>query len=411
MPVIPRFAARVDALPGSVIDASVGLLQRQTRDVVPFAIGSPPLEAIPAEFDALLSEVAGQARSGAFDYGPTEGEASLRRALPHFLADHGDPVADSDLLITTGAMQGLDLAAKLFVDDGDLVVVEGPTYTNALGTMTGYGGQIVEVPSDDQGLNVDALVDAVRRAGRTPKVLYMIPNCQNPAGTTLSLPRRERIVELAAQWDSVIVEDDPYGLLRFDGQLLPSLATLAAGKATVVAVHTFSKILSPGLRVGWVTADSAIIDRMVRARQSMDTCTNVPLQRMIARFLGSGAMDAHLDYLRGLYLGRKKAMMTALADAFPAELATWTDPVGGFFTWVDFHAAVDTTELFPEALERGVAFIPGTAFSSQGNFQHSLRLCYASTEIERIPEGVARLRDTVQAHLSSSADYESVQLT
>ncbi len=389
-----------------MIDASVGLLQRQTHDVVPFAIGSPPLEAIPDAFGPLLSGIAGQAGDGAFDYGPTEGEASLRCALRRFLSERGEEVDDQRLLITTGGMQGLDLSAKLFVDQDDLVVVEGPTYTNALGTMTGYGGQVLEVPCDADGMRTDMLVDLVGRAGRPPKVLYLIPDCQNPSGTTMSLRRREEVIELAAAWGSVIIEDDPYGLLHFDGTRSPSFAELAGSAVAVMRVRTFSKILSPGLRVGWVTADAEIIDRMVRARQAMDTCTNVPLQRMIAQFLDSGAMDEHLRRLRALYYDRKRSMMAALAEAFPAGEARWTDPVGGFFTWLEFQEPVDTTALFPRALEHGVAFIPGPAFSSQGNFGSSLRLCYATTPADRIEEGVRRLTSALAEH-RAGARYPS----
>jgi 2-aminoadipate transaminase len=228
-----------------------------------------------------------------------------------------------------------------------------------------------------------------------PKVIYTIPTFQNPAGTTLSLERRERLIELAAAWGSVVLEDDPYSLLRFEGAELPSLRELGAGRARVIAVHTFSKILAPGLRVGWVLAEPEVIARMVDARQSMDTCTAPPMQRLVARFLADGLAEEHLARLRVDYHDRKVAMQQSLADELGDLGASWTDPHGGFFLWLTLPGHVDTDALFPVALREGVAFIPGRAFSIGGRFGNALRLAFSAEPPGRAREGIARLRRAI----------------
>lgn len=394
------YAARVEGITGSVIDSSTSLLQRQAHDVVRMAMGSPAAEAIPsATFGALLAELAADGAS-AFDYGPTEGDAELRAALMDFLAAHGTPVEPDELLITSGGMQGLDLVCKLFVEAGDLVAVESPTYTNGAVTISGYEGEMVEIPGDADGMDVDALAQAADDHGEPPKLIYTIPTFQNPAGTTLSLERRERLVELAADWGAVVLEDDPYGLLRFEGEDLPTLRELGAGRVRVIGVRTFSKILAPGLRVGWVEAEPEIIARMVHARQGMDTCTAPPMQRLVARFLAAGHADAHLAGLRTEYRRRKLALQEALEHELAGLGARWTDPQGGFFLWLELPARIDSEALFPLALEEGVAFIPGPAFSIGGRFTSALRLAFSAEPPERAREGVRRLARAIDRQLS-----------
>jgi 2-aminoadipate transaminase len=378
------YAPRTQGITGSVIDASTTLLGAQAHDVVRLAMGSPAREAIPsATFGRLLGDL--EAEHGAFDYGPTEGEPALREELTAWLG-----VAPDELLVTSGGMQGLDLVCKLFVGRGDLVAVESPTYTNGTATISGYEGEMVEVPGDEDGMDVDAL----EALPRPPKLIYTIPTFQNPSGATLSLERRERLIELAARWGSVVLEDDPYSLLRFEGEELPSLRELGAGRARVIAVHTFSKILAPGLRVGWVVAEPEVIARMVDARQSMDTCTAPPMQRLVARFLAEGYAEEHLAKLRSAYRERKHAMQQALADELPE--ARWTDPQGGFFLWLTLPQEVDTERLFEVALAEGVAYIPGRAFSIGGRFPNALRLAFSAEPPGRAREGVRRLRRAIE---------------
>jgi 2-aminoadipate transaminase len=402
----PPYAARVRGITGSVIDSSTSLLARQTHDIVRFAMGSPAPEAVPAaEFGELAAELLGAAHVDAFDYGATEGEPVLRAALRAFLAgqDGGAP-ADDRLLITAGGMQGLDLACKLFVEPGEPVVVESPTYTNGTAVITSYGGRVLEVPIDGDGMVVEALPELVAAAGATPRLIYVIPQFQNPSGASLSLPRRHRLLELAAEWGSVILEDDPYGLLRFAGDAVPTLEELNDGSVCVVGVRTFSKFLAPGLRVGWVTADPAVVARMVDAKQGLDTCTNVPMQRVVAAFLERGMLDRHLDHLRAEYRERKVVMQRSLQRHLGDVEARWTDPDGGFFLWLTLAEDVDTQALFEIALAEGVAYIPGPAFSPSGRFTNALRLCFASTAAERTDLGVRRLRSALD-RLNSTAPH------
>lgn len=385
-------AARTQGLVGSVIDSSTSLLAAQSHDIVRFAMGSPAAEAIPTAALARIgaTELA-QGRADAFDYAATEGDLPLRVALCEMLAGTGDATTLERVTITSGGMQGLDLACKLFVDPGDLVAVESPTYTNGSATALSYQAELIEIPVDAEGMQVEALVELVDRAGRRPKAIYTVPTFQNPSGATMSLPRRQRLLELAREWGSVVIDDDPYGLLRFAGEDVPSLHALAEGDPLVFSVRTFSKIVAPGLRVGWVDTDPGLQPLLINAKQAMDTCTNLPAQRLIAGFLRSGELTEHLAVTRTEYLARKLAMQAALDEHF-AELAHWTDPQGGFFLWVTFEVPIDTEALFEVALAEGVAYIPGNAFSPSRRFPDALRLCFATTKPERIAEGVGRLR-------------------
>jgi 2-aminoadipate transaminase len=377
---------------GSVIDSSTSLLQRQSHDIVRFAMGSPAAEAVPTQLLAAISaDELGPDSAHAFDYAATEGDPALRAALLDILSGTGEATTADRLTITSGGMQGIDLACKLFVDPGDLVLVESPTYTNGSATVLSYGGVVLEAPVDPDGMVVEALPDLVERAGRAPKAIYTIPNFQNPSGTTMSLPRRHELLELAHRWGSIVIDDDPYGLLRFEGDDLPSLRELGEGDPGVFSVRTFSKILAPGLRVGWVDAAPELGQLLINAKQAMDTCTNLPAQRLLARFLADGHLEEHLGRLRVEYRRRKAAMQDALGEHF-SDVATWTDPDGGFFLWVTLPEAVDTQALFEVALAEGVAFIPGPAFSPTGRFGNALRVCFASTTPERTAEGVKRLR-------------------
>lgn len=395
--VMALTARRAAGITGSVIDSSTSLLQRQTHDVVRFAMGSPAAEAIPARaFAESLAEVASPEGTDAFDYGPTEGEAVLREALLPFLDSAGMPVAPESLLITAGGMQGIDLTAKLFVDAGDLVVVESPTYTNGSAVISSYEGEILEAPCDAEGMIVEDLPRLVEQAGREPKLIYTIPTFQNPGGTTMSLERRRRLIELADEWGALILEDDPYGLLRFAGETLPGIRELSGNAPNVVGVYTFSKILAPGLRVGWVAADPAIVSRMIDAKQGLDTCTNVPMQRLVAAFINAGRMDSHLDAVRETCRRHKEAMAAALERELGGGRVRWTDPEGGFFMWVTFPENVDTEALSSVAIEEGVAFVPGPAFSVGGRFRNALRLSFATNSGERTAEGVRRLRAALE---------------
>jgi 2-aminoadipate transaminase len=388
-------ADRADHLVGSVIDSSTSLLASQRHDIVRFAMGSPAAEAIPARTLAEVGqEYLSPTSTDAFDYAATEGDPPLRHALLETLAGTSDETTGDRLTITAGGMQGLDLVCKLFVDPGDLVVVESPTYTNGSATALSYGAELLEAPVDEDGLVVEGLTDLVDRAGRRPKAIYTIPTFQNPSGATMSLARRVALLELARSWRSVVIDDDPYGLLRFERDPLPTLRELGEGEPLVFSVRTFSKILAPGLRVGWVDTVPELQPLLINAKQAMDTCTNLPGQRLVTGFLERGHLADHLATQRQEYRRRKVAMQDALSQHL-GDIATWTDPHGGFFLWVTLHNGIDTQRLFEVALAEGVAFIPGPAFSPAGHFHDALRLCFASTAPDRTREGIERLRRAI----------------
>lgn len=398
--IAPPLAHRERLLIGSVIDASTGLLAEQRHDIVRFAMGAPSEDLMPiAQLDAAFDGV----RSGRYDYGETEGEPVLREQILRLSEARGIATSDERLLVTTGGMQGLDLAFKIFVDPGDLVVVEAPTYSNGSATALSYGAELLPVPVDDAGMIVDALPDLVARAGRAPRAIYTIPNFQNPTGVTLSRDRRERLLELAERWGSVIIDDDPYGPLRFAGEAVPDFSAIAPGHPLVFQVRTFSKMIAPGLRTGWIDVDPEVRRVAVRAKQAMDTCSSVPVQHAVADYLASGHLGTHLDRLRPIYRERKLAMIDALDRRFGDRVRT-TDPDGGFFLWATLQgdaAELDTEELFPRALGDGVAYIPGPAFTSDGTMRNALRLCFATSSPERIEDGVARLAGAVEAELAA----------
>jgi 2-aminoadipate transaminase len=393
------YADRAAGLVGSVIDSSTSLLHKQTHDIVRFAMGSPAEEAVPS---GILAEIAAAelSRPDAYDYAATEGDPPLHAALLETLRDTSDETTADRLTITAGGMQGLDLFFKIFVDPGDLVVVESPTYTNGSATALSYGATLLEVPVDDDGMDIDALEERVAATGRAPKAIYTVPTFQNPSGVTLSLQRRHRLLDLARAWGSMVIDDDPYGLLRFAGEPLPTLREVGAGDPLVFSVRTFSKIVAPGLRVGWVDTVPELQPLLINAKQAMDTCTNLPAQRLLAGFLIGGHLADHLVTQRAEYKCRMEAMHAALREHF-GDMARWTDPEGGFFCWVTLDCGVHATELFDIALAEGVAFIPGAAFSPSGRFTDALRLCFASTPPDRIHEGVARLRRAVDVLVKS----------
>ncbi len=388
----PRLAGRAVRITGSAVDSSVGLLQRYPGEVISFGMGAAGPDAIPGgALGELASQLFGDASNSALNYGPTEGERSLRSALINALPSWGQPATEESLLITTGGMQGLDLVCKMYLDPGDVVITESPTYPNALVTIGSYEGRVVECPTDDNGIVVDAIPELVASVGRAPKLLYVIPNHQNPTGVSLADDRRRRLIELAQGYGAVILEDDPYGRLSYDGASHPTMYELDRGAGNVVSVNTFSKVVAPGLRVGWVLGCQDVIARMVAARHGMDTCTNVPGQRLIAAFMEDHGLDKHVLELRDRYGRKLEAMLRALEHNFAGQPGVeWTRPTGGFFVWLRLPGIV-ADQLVQVALANGVFFIPGSAFTTTDGFRDCLRLNFTFPSEREIADGVARL--------------------
>jgi 2-aminoadipate transaminase len=395
------YSGRGQTAQGSAIDASLSLLAADPRPIISFAMGSPAPDAIPwAEIAAAAARVlAPSAGSAALDYAPTEGLPALRAALLRRLHVAGTPIDPACLLVTAGGMQGLDLVYRLFLEPGDLVITESPSYANGLATAHNHGAELLQIPVDGEGLDIAAAEAAVARAGRPPRVIYAIPTFQNPSGTTYSLERRRRLLDVARSWGSIVIEDDPYSELRYEGEDVPSLLSLDRHHGTVIQVRTFSKIVAPGLRLGWLVGPADVIRRMVDLRQSMDTCANALSQQIVADLLTSGAVDRHVARLRDLYPSRRDWMIAALRrEVGDLPGVRWTRPEGGMFLWLDLPGGLDGQRILAGGLERGVAIVPGAAFDPE-RCREAVRLCFSAVDETDIDVGIARLGATIRAAL------------
>ena len=377
---------------GSFIDETIGIVARQTRDTVSFAVGSPSREALDlVGADDLTAAVLRREGASALGYGMTEGEPELREVVAAGARTRGLAADAGDVLISAGALQAIDLACRVYLRPGDVVVAESPGFANALSAFRNHGATVLEVPVDGEGLDVGEASRLIRRGGARPRMFFVVPNFQNPSGETLSLARRESLLALAASYDAIVVEDDPYGLLRYRGADLPSLASLG-GRVDVVSIGTFSKTFLPGLRVGWVIAAPEVIRRMAKVKQTMDSSTGTLAQRIVLEFHRRGGVDAHVGRLRDLYRTKQERARTSLAREFAGTGVSWNDPEGGFYFWVRLPAGVDARVLLDAALEEGVAFVPGEAFAIDRDHSSALRFSISAPSPDRIDEGVRRLR-------------------
>jgi 2-aminoadipate transaminase len=374
-------------------------------EVISFAGGLPAPEAFPfARVEQAAHRVLQEQGPAALQYGATEGYLPLRQLLVRHMARYGIAVGPENVLVTAGSQQALDLVGKLLINPGDLVLTEDPTYLGALQAFTAYEARYVPVPVDDEGLEVDRLEEALR-AG--PRFLYVLPNFQNPGGTTLSLERRLRVVELAGHHGIPIVEDDPYGQLRYEGEHLPALVTLDAElrgndrggfRGNVAYLGTLSKVLAPGLRVGWIVAEEPVIAKLVQLKQGADLHTSTFAQMVAYEAARGGFLDRHVRLIRRVYGERRDAMLRALARHFPPQVR-WTRPQGGLFLWVTLPEGLDSAVLLEEALAEKVAFVPGKPFSPGGGGARNFRLNFSYCTPERIEEGIRRLGRLLERRL------------
>ncbi len=377
---------------GSFIDETIGIVARQTRDTVSFAVGSPAREALDlVGADDLAATVIRREGASALGYTITEGDPELRAAVAEQARRRGVRADPDDVLVSAGALQGIDLLCRVYLRRGDVVVAESPAFANALSAFRNSGARVLEVPVDEEGMDVAQAARMIRRHGVRPRMFFVVPNFQNPTGETLSERRREALLALAASCGAVIVEDDPYGLLRYRGRDLAPIASLAV-RAEVASVGSFSKTFLPGLRVGWVIASGDVVRRMAAAKQTMDSSTGTLAQRIVLEFLSRGGNDAHVERLRGLYREKQDRARDALAREFGGTGVTWNDPEGGFYFWVRLPRGVDASRLLEVALEEGVAFVPGRAFAIERDHGSALRFSISGPAPARIDEGVRRLR-------------------
>ena len=398
------YARRLDWMTTSAIREILKVAQ--APDVISMAGGWPEADLFPVE---QLREVGDFAMARltreALQYGLTEGLGALRQTLADYVTETGAPASLANIAITSGSQQALDLMGRLFIDEGDAVLVESPTVLGALQSFKAYGARFVPVPLDEDGVRVDALEECLRRD--RCKFMYILPNFQNPTGVTLSLERRLRVVELAAAYGVPILEDDPYGQLRFEGEPLPSLLSLDAAcypenaaegayvRGNVVHLGTFSKTLAPGLRVAWAVAPPEICRQFAMAKQGADLHTNALAQAMANEFLCRGWLPAQVERIRRTYLERRNAMVEAMEAMFPPEVS-FTRPQGGLFLWVTLPEGMDAVALLAEASKRKVAFVPGAPFYVNGEGQNTFRVTFASMDPDRIREGVRRLAEVIR---------------
>jgi DNA-binding transcriptional MocR family regulator len=335
----------------------------------------------------VVREVLEERGSAALQYGGGAGQPGLRQRLAALMAEENVDADPESIVVTGGAQQGLDLVGKIFLDPGDEVVVEAPSYVGALSAFSAYEPRFVSIPMDDDGMIVEELEEALVRGAR-PKFVYTVPNYNNPAGVTLSLSRREHLVSLCRAAGIPIVEDNPYGMLRFEGDALPCLRELDPDN--VIYLGTLSKVFSPGVRIGWVLAEPGALQRITLAKEAADLCTSSFMQLVGERYLAGDRWRDNLSTLVEIYRNRRDAMLAALDAHFPAE-ASWTTPHGGFYVWASLPRYFDATAMLAAAVERLVAYVPGTAFYADGQGRDRMRLSFCYPTEDAINEGVRRL--------------------
>lgn len=360
-----------------------------TRDVITFSGGFPAPETFPVDIVAeLVSRLLTEDAATALQYSPSQGLPQAREAVAMLLQDtQGQIVDPAEVLVTSGGIEGLQLLTRTFLEPGDRVLVEAPTYLGAIMAFTGFEADVEGVPVDADGLQIDALEAALAR-GRAPKLLYVIPDHQNPSGLSLSAERRHALVALCRRHHVLVVEDVAYRELAFDGSAQPSLWSLAPD--VVVQIGTFSKILMPGFRLGWAVGPHAVVQALTAAKQNTDQCAGALGQLLMARYVTEGHLAGTLARARPLYERRARLMLDALATHMPADV-TWTRPAGGFFLWVTAPPDIDTQALVASATRLGIAYVPGAPFYPDGRGTNQLRLAYSRVEEDTIDEGIRRL--------------------
>jgi 2-aminoadipate transaminase len=384
---VSLYAHRTSGMSASEVRALFAVASRP--DVVSLAGGMPYVQALPRdEVASAFAEALDAPATAVLQYGGGQGPLPLRERLASVMAREGVLADPEDVVVTTGAQQALDLIGKIFVDPGDLIAVEAPAYVGALTAFGAYEPRYLTIDLDDDGMVVEQLEQALVRGDR-PKFVYTVPNFGNPAGVTMSGERRQRLVALCREAAIPIVEDNPYGLLRFEGEALPCLRSL--DPENVVYLGTVSKTFAPGVRVGWALAEHSVVQRLVLAKEAADLCgSNVTMMLTERWFADEARWTSNLATLVETYRSRRDAMLGAITEHFPDDTA-WTRPGGGFYVWVTLPAWADARAMLAAAVERRVAYVPGTAFYPDGRGANQMRLAFCHPPEDRIREGIARL--------------------
>ncbi len=400
-----RYALRTKRIRSSEIRELLKITDQP--GIISFAGGLPSPDAFPVQrFEGACHKVISEQADHALQYGRTEGYEPLRDWIASNMARYGIRARLDNVMITSGAQQALDLIGKLFIDRGDRVLVEAPTYLGALQAFHAYGAEYMSVPIDGDGLRTDLVEESLLSS---PKFMYVLPNFQNPAGTTLSEGRRHELVLLADKYGVPIIEDDPYGQLRYEGEHIPSMVVIDrenlrrdAGYSigNVIYLGTFSKTVAPGLRLGWIVAPPEVIAKLLQLKQSTDLHTSTFTQHVAFEVVRDGFLDEHVKFIRRLYRERRDVMLQALTKYFPPEVH-WTRPEGGLFLWVTLPHTIDSHKILDAAVAEKVAFVPGNSFYANpvGPVDHHMRLNFSNEKPEVIQEGIRRLALAVESQL------------
>ncbi|MCW2919664.1 MAG: putative transcriptional regulator, GntR family [Actinomycetia bacterium] len=390
-----RYAARAAGMVASEIRALFAVASRP--EVVSLAGGMPYVSALPLDLIGdLTARLVAERGAEVLQYGSAQGDPGLRERICDVMALEGIQASADDIVVTVGSQQALDLITRIFVDPGDVVIAEAPSYVGALGTFASFQAKVVQVPLDSEGLIPEALretLERLRLAGRRTKFLYTVPTFQNPAGVTLTAARRREILEICETYDLLVIEDNPYGLLGFDGE--PLLALRADDPDRVIYLGSFSKTFAPGFRVGWALAPHAIRAKLVLAAESAILSHSAFSQLAVREYLATQPWREQIKDFRELYRERRDTMLRSLEAMMPAG-SSWTRPAGGFFVWLTLPEGLDSKAMAPRAIANRVAYVPGTGFYSDGSGQRHLRLSYCYPDPERIHEGVRRLASVIE---------------
>ncbi|MGW4958186.1 aminotransferase-like domain-containing protein [Nonomuraea sp. NPDC004186] len=412
---VDRYAARATGMVASEIRALFAVASRP--EVVSLAGGMPYVTALPLDMvGELVSDLVTKRGPVALQYGSGQGDPHLREQICEVMRLEGINAGADDVVVTVGSQQALDLITRIFIDPGDVVLAEGPSYVGALGTFAAYQAKVVHIAMDDQGIVPESLAQtiyALETAGAPIKFLYTIPTFHNPGGVTLNIARRQQVLDICQRAGVLIIEDNPYGLLGFDGE--PMRALRADNPDGVVYLGSFSKTLAPGFRVGWALAPHAIRDKLVLAMESAVLSHSSFTQLAVGQYLATQPWREQIKTFKELYRERRDALLDALESLMPPEV-TWTRPAGGFFVWATLPEGLDSKAILPRAVAERVAFVPGTGFFSDGSGARHMRLSYCFPEPDRIREGVRRLAGVIDQEMqlrdtfgtSSARDHQGV---
>lgn len=391
-----RYADRTSSIKASEIRELLKLTEKP--EIISFAGGLPAPELFPLKkINEVMSEVIDKKGCIALQYASTDGYTPLREIiLNQRVRPTGVECGISNIMLTNGSQQGLEFSAKLFINKGDTIVCESPSYLGAINAFAAYQPKFIEIPMDEHGMIVEKLEKVLIDHHDEIKMIYTIPDFQNPSGITMNIERRKRLAELAAKYEIIIIEDSPYGELRFEGESLPPIKSFDKS-GYVVNLGTFSKTFCPGLRLGWIIANEEIIRKYILIKQGADLQCNTLSQVFAAEYMKKYNLDDHIAEIISVYKKRRDLMINTIKECFPKDIK-YTYPVGGLFTWCELRSDLDTAEILQEALKENVAFVPGSSFFPNGGKKNFFRLNYSNMDEERIVEGIKRLGTVLQKY-------------